>query len=47
MPPYDFVRFSEVARLIGADVDLILCEMVVSIDHARSILAVAPRRQKN
>jgi S-methylmethionine-dependent homocysteine/selenocysteine methylase len=47
-PPYEFAvpKFEEVSRLLGADVDLILCETVVSIDHARSILAGAKAAEK-
>lgn len=40
LPPHDkaVARFAEVATQIGADVDFILCETVVSVAHTRAIL---------
>ncbi len=39
-PPHDeaVAKYAEVAREIGPDVDLILCETVASLAHARAIL---------
>lgn len=42
-PPHDHAvaRYAEVARLIGPRVDLIICETVASLAHARAVLQAA------
>lgn len=48
MPDHDVAveLFGEVASQIGADVDVILCETVVSVAQTRAILAGASRAEK-